>query len=74
MGVFAPLTGIVGCAQAAEALKLIVGCGQSLAGRLLLLDGLNMRWRELRVARDAFCPVCAARPASAIKENTAGAG
>lgn len=63
MGVFAPLTGIIGCAQAAEALKLIIGCGESLAGRLLLLDGLMMRWRELRVPRDAHCPVCATRGA-----------
>ena len=45
MGVFAPLTGIIGCVQAAETLKLLIGCGQSLAGRLLLLDGLAMEWR-----------------------------
>lgn len=63
MGVFAPLTGIIGCAQAAEAIKLIIGCGESLVGRLLLLDGLSMRWRELRVPRDAHCPVCATRDA-----------
>ena len=46
MGVFAPLTGIVGATQAAEALKLIAGVGESLAGRLLLLDALSMRWRD----------------------------
>lgn len=57
-GVFAPITGIIGCVQAAEALKLLVGCGESLAGRLLLLDGLAMRWREIRVPRDAACAVC----------------
>jgi adenylyltransferase/sulfurtransferase len=56
--VFAPITGIIGCVQAAEALKLLVGCGESLAGRLLLLDGLAMRWREIRVPRDAACAVC----------------
>jgi adenylyltransferase/sulfurtransferase len=59
MGVFAPLTGIVGATQAAEALKLIAGIGESLAGRLLLLDAHAMRWRELRVTRDPACPVCA---------------
>ncbi len=52
MGVFAPLTGIVGATQAAEALKLIAGVGTSLAGRLLLLDALAMHWREMRVPRD----------------------
>ena len=62
MGVFAPLVGIVGATQAAEALKLIAGAGTTLAGRLLLLDALTMRWRELTVPRDPACPVCAARP------------
>jgi adenylyltransferase/sulfurtransferase len=59
MGVFAPLTGIIGAVQAAEALKLLIGCGTSLAGRLLLLDGLGMEWREIRVPRDPQCLVCA---------------
>jgi adenylyltransferase/sulfurtransferase len=58
MGVFAPLTGIIGTVQAAEALKLLIGCGESLAGRLLLLDGLSMTWRSIRVPRDPACPVC----------------
>ena len=58
MGVFAPLTGIIGTVQAAEALKLLIGCGTSLAGRLLLLDGLGMEWREIRVPRDPACRVC----------------
>ena len=58
MGVFAPLTGIIGAVQAAEALKLLSGCGTSLAGRLQLLDGLGMEWREIRVPRDPDCPVC----------------
>ena len=61
MGVFAPLTGIIGCVQAAEALKLIIGCGESLAGRLLLLDGLSMEWRSLNIPRDAACAVCGNR-------------
>jgi adenylyltransferase/sulfurtransferase len=58
MGVFAPLVGIVGATQAAEALKLVAGAGESLAGRLLVLDALAMQWRELRVPRDPACPVC----------------
>lgn len=58
MGVFAPLTGIIGATQAAEALKLIVGCGNSLDGRLLLLDGLGMEWRSISLGRDPACAVC----------------
>ena len=58
-GVFAPLTGIIGATQAAEALKLISGAGQSLAGRLLLLDALNMEWRSVRYGKDPHCAVCA---------------
>lgn len=59
MGVFAPLTGIIGTTQAAEALKLIVGCGTTLDGRLLLLDGLAMEWRSVSLGRDPGCAVCA---------------
>jgi molybdopterin-synthase adenylyltransferase len=59
-GIFAPLTGIIGATQAAEALKLLARCGESLQGRLLLLDGLRMRWREIRYGRDTACVVCAA--------------
>jgi molybdopterin/thiamine biosynthesis adenylyltransferase len=58
MGVFAPIVGIVGATQAAEALKLLAGVGEPLAGRLLLLDGYAMRWREVRIPRDPQCPVC----------------
>lgn len=61
MGVFAPLVGIVGATQAAEALKLVIGCGEPLAGRLLLLDGLAMEWRSIAVPRDPACPVCSSR-------------
>ncbi len=60
-GVFAPLTGIIGSMQAAEALKLVVGCGEPLVGRLLLLDGLSMNWRSVRYRRDPDCQVCASR-------------
>ena len=65
MGVFAPLVGIVGATQAAEALKLVACAGDTLAGRLLLLDALSMQWREVRVPRDPACPVCATRVVAA---------
>jgi len=58
MGVFAPLTGIVGSIQAAEALKLITGSGETLAGRLLLLDALTMQVRTITLRKDPACPVC----------------
>lgn len=61
MGVFAPITGIVGAVQAAEALKLLAGCGETLTGRLLLLDALAMDWRTIRLGRDPACAVCASR-------------
>ena len=60
MGVFAPLTGIIGTMQAAEALKLIAGIGDSLTGRLLLLDTLEMEWRSVKFKKDAGCAVCGA--------------
>jgi len=58
MGVFAPLVGIIGSTQAAEALKILAAAGASLAGRLLIIDALGMEWRQLRVARDPACQVC----------------
>ena len=61
MGVFAPLVGIIGAMQAAEALKLVAGIGRSLAGRLQMLDARDMSWTTIRVARDPACPVCASR-------------
>ena len=70
MGVFAPLVGIVGSTEAAEALKLLAGIGESLAGRLLLLDALTMEWREVRVPRDPDCPVCRTRPAAGSSEES----
>ncbi len=60
MGVFSPLVGIVGATQAAEALKLLVGMGQSLAGRLLILNALSMEWQQIRLPRDPGCKVCGA--------------
>jgi molybdopterin/thiamine biosynthesis adenylyltransferase len=60
MGVFAPLVGIIGTMQAAEALKIVAGVGESLAGKLLLLDARTMEWTGIKVARNTDCPVCTA--------------
>jgi molybdopterin-synthase adenylyltransferase len=60
MGVFAPLVGVIGAMQAAEALKIIMAVGTPLAGRLLLLDGRSMEWTSIGVARNNSCNVCAA--------------
>lgn len=59
MGVFAPVVGIIGATQAAEALKLLTGVGRDLTGRLLLLDALSMEWRSVRLKKDPNCAVCA---------------
>jgi molybdopterin/thiamine biosynthesis adenylyltransferase len=61
MGVFAPLVGIVGSIQAAEALKVLAGAGEPLAGRLLLLDALTMQMRTVKLQKDPGCPVCSTR-------------
>lgn len=61
-GVLGVLPGVIGCIQATETLKLIVGMGLSLLGRLLLYDALEMRFRELKVKRDPGCPVCGENP------------
>ncbi len=61
-GVVGPLVGLVGSLQALEALKLLAGFGESLVGRLLLIDALGSRFRELRVKRDPGCAVCGTRP------------
>ena len=57
-GVFAPLVGMIGTAQATEALKLMMGIGESLQGRLLLLDALSMERRTIRLSKDPTCLVC----------------
>ena len=62
MGVLAPLVGVIDSLQAAEALKLLTGLGQSLAGRLQMLDGRDLSWTEMRLQRQSDCPVCSARP------------
>ena len=61
LGVFAPLVGIVGSVQAAEALKLLTGIGRSMAGRLQMLDARTMEWTEVRLRRQPGCPVCSSR-------------
>ena len=61
-GVLGVLPGIIGSIQAAEAIKMILGIGESLAGRLLLFDALKLEFRELAIARDPECPVCGTRP------------
>jgi adenylyltransferase/sulfurtransferase len=57
-GVLGPVVGIIGSLQATEAIKILVGLEQGLGGRLLLLDGLNMEWRSMRLRNDPSCPVC----------------
>lgn len=61
MGVLAPLTGLVGALQAMEAIKLVAGTGETLSGRLLMIDALESGFRTVRLARDAACPVCGGR-------------
>jgi molybdopterin-synthase adenylyltransferase len=58
MGVFAPLAGVIGSVQAVETLKILLDIGQTLNGRLLLLDGLSMEWRSVKLNKDPFCRVC----------------
>lgn len=57
-GVFSPLVGMIGTAQAAEALKCLMGIGQTLQGRLMLLDALTAEWRTIKLKRDPACTVC----------------
>ncbi len=59
MGVLAPLVGVIGTMQAMETVKLLSGMGSRLVGKLLMLDGRDMAWREMHLAKHALCPVCA---------------
>jgi molybdopterin/thiamine biosynthesis adenylyltransferase/rhodanese-related sulfurtransferase len=61
-GVIGVQPGIIGCLQALEVLKLIVGNGKPLIGRLLVFDGVNMRFREVRLQKDPECPACGTHP------------
>jgi rhodanese-related sulfurtransferase len=65
-GVLGVLPGVIGTIQATETIKLILGAGEPLVGRLLLYDAFNMRFRELKLRRDPACPVCGDHPT--IKE------
>ena len=65
-GVLAPVAGIIGSVQATEALKIILGMGEPLVGRLLVLDALTMQWRSVRLKPDPNCPVCGHASSSAI--------
>jgi adenylyltransferase/sulfurtransferase len=57
-GVIAPVVGSIGSVQALEAIKCLTGVGESLTNRLLVLDGLEMRWREMKTRIDPKCPAC----------------
>ncbi len=57
-GVLAPVVGIIGSVQATEAIKVLLGIGETLDGKLLLLDALHMEWRTLKLKKDPACPVC----------------
>jgi len=61
MGVFAPLVGMIGSTEAAEAIKTLLGIGDNLQGRLMMLDALSMQWHTLQLERNPDCPVCSAR-------------
>jgi molybdopterin/thiamine biosynthesis adenylyltransferase len=67
LGVFAPLVGIIGAMQAAEALKLVAHIGEPLMGRLLMLDGRSMEWTQVRVGRKVDCVVCAPEAEAACR-------
>ena len=58
IGVLAPVVGVIGSMQALETIKIILGIGDSLAGRLLLFDGKRGEWQTLKLPRDPACPVC----------------
>jgi len=60
MGVFAPLTGVIGAMQAMEAIKLLAGVGERLNGRLQVFDAKSAEWRSVKVKKDPACAVCAA--------------
>jgi adenylyltransferase/sulfurtransferase len=69
MGVFAPLVGIIGTMQAAEAIRILTGIGESLMGRLLLLDARTMNWQTVKFKRDLECAACSREPVPPSKEQ-----
>lgn len=64
-GVVAPLPGIVGAMQALEALKIVLGIGETLRGKLLLLDALSMEWTRMNLRKNPACPTCGENPSAA---------
>jgi len=72
VGVLAPLLGIIGSIQATEAMKLIVDMGNTLVGRVMVLDALDMEWRTLKLRKDPHCPVCAEAHSSRASETASG--
>jgi adenylyltransferase/sulfurtransferase len=64
VGVLAPLLGIIGSVQAVETIKLITGIGETLTGRVVVVDALSMDWRTLKLRKDPACPVCSAAATS----------
>jgi len=58
MGVFSPLVGVIGCMQAMESIKILLNIGTTLNGRLMLLDGLTMEWRSIKLNKDPECTIC----------------
>ena len=69
MGVFAPLVGIIGTMQAAEAIRLLAGIGEPLTGRMLMLDGRSLSWQTVKFGRDPQCAVCAPIAAAKMMEK-----
>ncbi|MEY3219096.1 MAG: hypothetical protein RIT27_453 [Pseudomonadota bacterium] len=61
LGIFAPLTGVIGSLQAAETLKILLDIGDTLCGKLLIMDALTMEWRTIKVPKDADCPICSSQ-------------
>ena len=59
MGVFAPFVGVMSCIQTTEALKILAGAGESMAGKLLMIDAFSMEWSRMRTSRNPECKVCA---------------
>lgn len=71
-GVLGPLVGVMGAMQALETVKLLAGLGRNLVGRLLVLDAMNLSWREFRIPRDPQCPHCGQRPAGGAETGQDG--
>ncbi len=57
-GILAPTVGVIGSVQAVEVIKVLLGMGESLCGKLLLFDAHSLQWRTLRLPKDPACPVC----------------